>query len=244
MKNTDFADLEFKEGRPVLEYHFTETGPSTKGVFEGYASVFNREDDGGDLIIPGAFKQTLSEYDKAGDMPKMLLNHGGMGGFLSSPAPEDLLPIGKWSSMSEDSHGLQAKGRLINLDTESGKRIYGAMKENALSGLSIGYRAKDFVRGTKENEPRRTLKQVHLVEVSPVTFPMQGAASISSVKSFDFSDPRTAEKLLRDVGGFTGSQAREFVSRVKALGLRDVGPDKEAQDVIAAIKRRMALFRA
>src|SRR2546427_13032820 len=94
-----------------------------------------------------------------------------LGGFLSSPAPEDLMPIGKWTSMSEDSHGLQAKGRLINLDTESGKRIYGAMKENALSGLSIGYRAKDFVRGTKENEPRRTLKQVHLVEVSPVTFP-------------------------------------------------------------------------
>src|SRR6266404_8269808 len=244
MKNTDFADLEFKEGRPVLEYHFTETGASTKGVFEGYASVFNREDDGGDLILPGAFKQTLSEYDHANDMPKMLLNHGGMGGFLSSPAPEDLMPIGKWTSMSEDSHGLQAKGRIINLDTESGKRIYGAMKENALSGLSIDYRAKDFVRGTKENEPRRTLKQVHLVEVSPVTFPMQGAASISSVKSFDFADPRTAEKLLREVCGFTQSQAREFVSRVKALGLRDVGPDEEAKRAIAALNRRMALLRS
>jgi len=41
--------------------------------------------------------------------------------------------------MSEDSHGLQCKGRLINLDTESGKRIYGAMKERALDGLSIGH---------------------------------------------------------------------------------------------------------
>src|SRR6267378_3692669 len=111
MKNTDFADLEFKEGRPVLEYHFTETGASTKGVFEGYASVFNREDDNRDVIATGAFKQSLGEYERNGDMPKMLLNHGGMGGFLSSPSPEDLMPVGKWMAMSEDSRGLPSKGR-------------------------------------------------------------------------------------------------------------------------------------
>ena len=49
------------------------------------------------------------------------------------------LPVGYWNTMSEDTHGLRCKGRLINLDTESGKRIYGAMKERALDGLSIGH---------------------------------------------------------------------------------------------------------
>jgi hypothetical protein len=89
-------------------------------------------------------------------MPKMLLNQGGMGGWMSSPSPEDMLPIGKWKDMAPDSHGLQSKGRLINLDTETGKRVYGAMKEGELSDLSIGYIARDFVRGTKPNEPRRS----------------------------------------------------------------------------------------
>jgi len=195
--------------------------------------------------MPGAFKQTLAEYDQAGTMPKMLLNHGGMGGFLSSPAPEDLLPIGKWNSMSEDSRGLQTKGRLINLDTESGKRIYGAMKENALDGLSIGYRAKDFVRGTKENEPRRTLKQVHLVEVSPVTFPMQGAASISSVKSSigGFPDLKTAERLLRDAAGFSKSEATAFIARVVSFGRSDSAPDGEMKQAVEALNRRAILLR-
>jgi hypothetical protein len=53
--------------------------------------------------------------------------------------------------MSEDTHGLQCKGRLINLDTESGKRIYGALKESALDGLSIGYTVGEFTRGAALN---------------------------------------------------------------------------------------------
>lgn len=239
-KNVD-APCEYKGAR--FEYRFTESDSSAKGTFEGYASVFNNEDDYGDMMLPGAFKQTLAEHDRAGTMPKMLLNHGGMGSFFASPAPEDLLPIGKWTSMSEDTHGLASRGRLINLDTESGKRIYGAMKENALDGLSIGFKAKEFIRGTKESEPRRTLKSVQLLEVSPVTFPANGSATVSSIKSFSFTDVRSAEKLLRDVGGFSGSQAREFISRLKSLGLRDVGADEETRQAVAALQRRVILLR-
>ena len=55
---------------------------------------------------------------------------------------------------------LASKGRLINLDTESGKRIYGAMKEGELDGESIGYRVGEFTRGTKPNEPRRAIKTI------------------------------------------------------------------------------------
>ena len=236
-------ECEFKGAR--FEYRFTETdAAATKGSFEGYGSVFNNEDDYGDMMAPGAFTGTLADHEAAGTMPKMLLNHGGMGSFFSSPSPEDLLPIGKWTSMSEDSKGLQCKGRLINLNTESGMRIYGAMKENALDGLSIGFKPTDFVRGTKENEPRRTIKAVRLMEVSPVTFPANTSAQISSVKSFDFSDARTAEKLLRDVGGFSGLQARQFIAAVKSLGLRDVGTDTETKAAVEALRTRMQMLRA
>jgi uncharacterized protein len=234
-------ELEFKGAR--FEYRFTETdAPTTKWCFEGYASVFNKEDDFGDVMLPGAFKQTLLDHEAAGTMPKMLLNHGGMGSFFASPAPEDLLPIGKWTSMHEDSKGLPSKGRLINLDTESGKRIYGAMKENALDGLSIGFKAQDFIRGTKESEPRRSLKQVKLIEVSPVTFPANGAATVSSVRSAsDFPDLKTAERLLRDAAGFSKSEATAFISRV--LSFRsDSATDGETKQAIEALNRRRVIL--
>ena len=115
----------------AFEYKFVDEA-AAPGTFEGYGSVFNNEDDGGDLILPGAFAGAIQRHQAKSTMPKMLLNHGSMGGFFGGSDPMADLPVGCGNTMSEDSHGLQCKGRLINLDTESGKRIYGAMKERAL----------------------------------------------------------------------------------------------------------------
>ncbi len=41
--------------------------------FEGYASLFNREDLGHDIVLPGAFRETLSERSASGI--KMLFQH-------------------------------------------------------------------------------------------------------------------------------------------------------------------------
>src|SRR5262245_1760553 len=68
------------------------------GTFTGYGAVFNNVDAGGDLIVKGAFKETLREWKKERKLPKMLWQHGG--GWAGSAA--DMLPIGKWLSMEED----------------------------------------------------------------------------------------------------------------------------------------------
>ncbi|MDR3512639.1 MAG: HK97 family phage prohead protease [Caulobacteraceae bacterium] len=220
---TKFAAFEFK---------FVEDGSKPPGTFEGYASTFNTEDDGGDMMLTGAFDRTLAQAKATGRMPKMLLNHGGMAGYFSSPAPMDLVPIGKWSALTPDSHGLQAEGRLINLDTENGKQIHGAMKEGELADLSIGYVAKDFTRGTKPNEPRRQLKAVDLHEISPVTFPMNRLANINTVKGLGLSpfDMRDLEAALRD-GGLSRGDAVKAVAVFKTLLQRDAGdPDTELRD--------------
>ena|SRR5689334_18004365 len=107
--------------------------------------------------------------------------------------------------------GLQCKGRLINLDTESGKRIYGAMKENTLDGLSIGYRVGEFTRGTKPNEPRRTIKSIKdLPEVSLVTFPMNDLARTGAVKAADIRTIREFEQFLREAAGFSHAAAKSI----------------------------------
>lgn len=242
-------DVEITKRRLNFEYKFAEgANAEAKGTFEGYGSVFNVKDDMGDVIVPGAFRASLAEYDANGKTPSMLLNHGGQGGFFSSPSAIDMLPIGKWSSVKEDSVGLECKGKLIGLDTERGKMVYGAMKENALEGLSIGYQAKDFVRGVNANEPRRTLKQVHLLEISPVTFPANSAAQISSVKSImlgDVIDLKAAEDLLREALGLSRSEAAAAISsiaRIKRVGQGEPGSDPETKQAIAALRSRVSLL--
>jgi uncharacterized protein len=197
----------------VFEYKFVDEA-AAPGTFEGYGSVFNNEDDGGDLILPGAFAGAIQRHQAKSTMPRMLLNHGSMGGFFGGNDPMADLPIGCWNTMSEDTHGLQCKGRLINLDTESGKRIYGAMKERALDGLSIGYTVGEFTRGTKPNEPRRTIKTIKsLPEVSLVTFPMNELARTGAVKAADIRTVREFEDALRDVLGFSHAAAKSIAQR-------------------------------
>lgn len=213
-----------------FEFKFVDDGSEPEGTFEGYASTFDTEDAGGDLMLPGAFDKTLAQAKASGRMPKMLLNHGGMGGYFASPSPEDMLPIGKWSAMTPDTHGLQAKGRLINLNSEHGGRVYGAMKEGELSDLSIGYIPRDFSYGKKPNEPRRTLKSVDLMEVSPVTFPMNRLATINQVKAaaaFATIDPREMEAALCDAG-LSRRDALKAVAVFRQLPLRDAGESGQA----------------
>ena len=64
------------------------------GTFEGYASLFNREDLGHDVILPGAFTESLAKRSAAGI--KLLFQH--------DPAE----PIGIWNSIREDQTGLFA----------------------------------------------------------------------------------------------------------------------------------------
>jgi hypothetical protein len=200
------------------------------GTFEGYGAIFGNVDAGGDVIQKGAFKETLRDWNKTKKLPPMLVQHGGW-----MMTDMDALPIGIWEAMSEDDTGLQVKGRLINLDTERGKTIHGAMKEGALDGMSIGYRAKEFALGTKPDEPRRTLKKIDLMEVSVVTFPMNGKARVSSVKSFgDIRTIREFEDFLRDAGGFSHAAAKA----IAASGFKAADPRDEDEADLAALLRR------
>lgn len=202
-----------------FEVKFAPDDVAKDGTFEGYGAVFGNVDSYGDVILKGAFKASLRDWGKAKSLPPMLVQHGGW-----MMTDMDALPIGKWLEMSEDDIGLRVKGQLINLDTERGKTIYGAMREGVLDGMSIGYRAKEFTYGTKPDEPRRTLKAVDLVELSVVTFPANGRARIDAVKAADLTE-RDLERVLTQDAGLSRSVARRLMAggydAVKAM--RDAG---------------------
>lgn len=209
----------------------TDDMDAQTGEFSGYGAVFGNIDSHGDVIEPGAFKATLREWKKDKKLPPMLVQHGGW-----MVRDMDALPIGVWTDMTEDDTGLHVKGRIINLDTDRGRTIYGAMKAGALDGMSIGYRAKKFTLGTRPDEPRRKLEQIDLMEVSVVTFPANGLARVSGVKS-DIRTIRDFEDFLRDAGGFSNAAAKAIASR----GFKAAYPrDEDEADLAAALRRNIA----
>jgi hypothetical protein len=141
---------------------------SEAGVFEGYASVFNVTDSVNDVIVPGAFKESLNKFHEMKRLPPLLWQH------------DSLEPIGAWREMYEDGHGLFVKGELFVNTIPLAKEAYKLLKENVVTGLSIGYRVRDSHRDKKNGV--RVLTQVDLLEVSLVTFPANDQARVSGVK--------------------------------------------------------------
>lgn len=205
---------------------------SVDGTFSGYGAVFSNLDSYGDVIQPGAFKDTLKTWKKTGRYPPMLLQHAmGM-------TTEDSLPVGVWTSMEEDEVGLKVEGRLIALDTDRAKYIYEGLKTRALDGLSIGYVPKEFVMGTKPKEPRRSLKTVELMECSVVVFPANDKARIKGVKSAGSAMTiREFEDFLRDEGGFSHAAAKAIAaSGFKSSDPRDEAAANELRSLAERIK--------
>src|SRR5262249_33890272 len=76
------------------------------------------------------------------------------------------------------------------------------------------YTVNEFTRGTKPNEPRRTIKTIkNLPEVSLVTFPMNELARTGAVKAADIRTVREFEDALRDVLGFSHAAAKSIARR-------------------------------
>jgi Escherichia/Staphylococcus phage prohead protease len=104
------------------------------------------------------------------------------------------------------------------------------MKEGVLDGLSIGFRTRKQVMGTKPGEPARTLTDIDLVEVSVVTFPANPKARVSAIKAVTADELRELEVALRDAG-LSRKDAVTASSAFKAWLQRDAGvPTKLLRD--------------
>lgn len=158
----------FGELAPECEVKFAPVNLQTveaDGTFSGYASVFGQVDLGQDLVMPGAFCESLANRGPRG--VKLLFQHN----------PNE--PIGVWLELTEDTRGLFAKGRLMPEVTRA-REVLSLMRAGALDGLSIGFRT---VQGrTDPASGVRRLDKIDLWEISVVTFPMLPQARVSAVK--------------------------------------------------------------
>ena len=134
------------------------------GVFEGYASLFGVADLGRDVVMPGAFADSLRR--RGAGAIRMLFQH--------DPAQ----PIGRWLAVAETARGLYVRGRL-NLAVGRTREIHALMRDGALDGLSIGFRVE---RARTDRAGLRRLEKLDLWEISVVTFPMLPGARIGAVK--------------------------------------------------------------
>ena len=200
------------------------------GSFEGYASLFNREDLSHDIVLPGAFSETLRQRGAQG--VKMLFQHDAN------------QPIGVWTTLKEDARGLYAHGRLMP-EVAKAREVHALMRAGALDGLSIGFRT---VKGRRDRASGvRRLEKVDLWEISVVTFPLLPEARIATMKGrLDAgSTEREFERWLTRDAGLTRKEARALMSAglsgLKAL--RDAGRGSTEVQLAARMREAARTLR-
>jgi HK97 family phage prohead protease len=238
MKNKDFA------------FKVKLATDDTPGTIEGYVSAYGVRDSMNEVVMPGAFADSLARQKREGSYPLMLWQH------------DTYEPIGVWDDLADDGKGLWGKGRLlINANVPTADKVYSLAKNDAVRGMSIGYREIDVEPGAN-GDPTKLIK-LDLLEASIVSFPANRRAMIEAVKSeaeegaikfwqrfqamarkFRDGEPMPAkeyEEILREAG-FPKSVAVQIASVGYVKSIRSDSGGDEANSAIARMQAALKAF--
>jgi Escherichia/Staphylococcus phage prohead protease len=161
------------------------SGVTASGMFQGYAAVFSDVDSTGDVFLPGAFSKCLREKGASGI--RMLWQHG-----RNSPDP-----VGEWTHIKEDVHGLFVEGQLY-MELAGAKERLTLLRTGAVSGLSVHVSVPPGGAARDDKAGVRKLKEVDLWEISPVTWPANPRAKIRVVKCYEPLDLSGVKAVVRE----------------------------------------------
>lgn len=147
---------------------------TAQGIVTVYASSFGIEDDGADIVRPGAFTKTIGEWGPTAPQPriKWLWQHDAKA------------LIGTPLELRQDDFGLLARGQAA--PTTLGKDTLILYEYKVITEHSIGYEAIDTSYDRKTGV--RNLLTLRLYEYSSVTWGMNSQTPTVGIKSMDGAD--------------------------------------------------------
>ena len=169
-------------GQPIK----IETRADKGKMITGYAAVFYRAANPGtqyelmsdmyERIDRSAFNRALSEKDDA----RALFNHDP--NFLLGRASAGTLRL------SVDDIGLRYENDLP--DTQVGRDLATSIERGDLTGSSFGFRVKSQTWTEEEGRDIRTINEVELFDVGPVTYPAYDATT-TGLRSEELAEVRS-----------------------------------------------------
>ncbi|WAB09057.1 capsid maturation protease [Arthrobacter phage Chridison] len=182
-----------------------------EGQFEAYASVFGNKDSYGDVVMPGAFNDSLAQWKDSGNLLPLLFGHN-----MSDPDYN----IGHVEDAKEDDHGLLTLNQL-DLESPKAAQVYRLIKGRRINQMSFAYdvleggwaeRQKDPNDESAGSEEYFELRKLKLYEVSVVPIGANQETEITAVKA-----AALAEQQLRQ-GTLSDSQFKSLLKTYHSIG--------------------------
>ena len=144
----------------------------SEGEFTAYASVFGNVDSYGDVVVRGAFTDTLKEWDESGAPIPLYYGHN-----MSDPD----FNLGSATAV-EDHHGLLAHAT-FDLENPKALQTYRLVKGKRVRQMSFAYDVLDSGPTEVDGQKVTELRKLKLYEISVVPVGANQETEILAVKS-------------------------------------------------------------
>jgi len=201
-----------------------KTDGLAEGEFIGYASVFGNKDLVGDVVIKGAFSNTLAEWERKGVPIPLLWGHN-----MADPD----FNLG-YVDAEEDDKGLKVHG-YFDMESPKSAQVYRLLKSGRVNQMSITYRVVDGAYVMPEGEGKTyrdayyELRELDLFECSIVQVAANQDAEVIAVKSVVSS---LASKAGRTLSSKNEEAIRGALSQAEGIvtALKSVLPEADSAD--------------
>ena len=211
---------------PVSVKAAGEADGLAEGQFRAVVSVFGNKDSYGDVVMPGAFTDTLAEWKASGNPIPVYWSHR-----MDDPDYN----IGQVVEAKETDQGLEVLAQLdLDGDGSKARQVYRLLKGRRVTQFSFAYDVEEgaWVEQTDggETDSHYELRKVKLYEVGPTPIGANQETELLAVKSA----ARAAERLAAE------AKAGRVISAKNETTLRDAldsldGASQQIKSVLAAI---------
>lgn len=203
-------------------YKSFELKAGDNGIVEGYASTWTKTPDSyGDIVIKGAFTETLKKRKATGHPFPLCFNHDF-----------DQI-IGAVTEAEEDDFGLKIKASFLNTALAQEKREL--VKEGIVWQFSFAYSVLGSEAPTEEEKKQgifQKLTKLDLYEVSLVPVPANQTAIVTEVKNdteVETKDVETEEKSGRRNSKKDADAIKQAITLLQSV-LDDADESDEGED--------------
>lgn len=202
------------------------------GQFEAIVSVFGNKDSYGDVVVKGAFADTLAEWEASGDPIPVYFSHR-----MDDPDYN----IGHVLEAKETDDGLWVRAQLDVDDpspTSKAPQVHRLLKGRRITQFSFAYDVKEGGWATRENDAGETeeyyeLRRLKLYEVGPTPIGANQETELLAVKSIAKGVERDV-KAGRVLSAKNESALREARDSIDSVLAALAEPDEDGKAAPAA----------
>lgn len=158
------------------------------GQFTALVAVFGNKDHGGDVIVPGAFAESLEDWEASGDAIPAIWSHQWSDPFAH---------IGWSLSAAETADGLLVTAQL-DLENPTALQTYKLLKQRRVKEFSFGYDVVDGGYVTQDEDEFFELRKLNLIEFGPTLKGMNPETQLLGTKSDEDIRRIVREELAAD----------------------------------------------